>query len=874
MESLHTIKIGGRACCAIKDEVWVAKQSGGVAVYSARTGAPLSDVTIAGKDLATAQVTRMIAVFDEVWLATNAGEVCFVNATRHACVDTLRIPGAEKKVQIVGLCFNGHVAVIAAASGSLFLHHPLSHRRLATLSTPTAPCTAVAQLYSFVVGGDAAGGLYVWDAHSAACITYHGESTSGVCALLHEPTTGTVWVARKNENVDVYALDTSSISSDSGTGLCLQRRVSGLGKVTDLVAVSGTVLATTFAGGVVQIDAQTAKIIAKAGAADVPAPSSPTTADAAVAHASFVHGCCKAMHQEVAQVWTVGNDSTVRVWRATGKHIPVVPVPLLPPAVQAQLANAVEAAASSVESELRVEVQTARQQRVDIVDDLRKSREEAQELRLRLAKREASVHIVEEELAAETKLRKELEERLAKLTKDVTEITSKVNTVERERGALQSEVTQLKTDVSKANTNANTRQAEKATAEQQLAQEKTSKCTLEQRLRDTENKLTALQAEHRRLCESTGTTVSATALSKEAQDNLAKNSATMLSDLEQARRLNQLMSSAIASMEYTIRRHEEEHKDLTALLNAYRRRVADRVSDPHLSALLLATIVRNAPRFDLECDAFTKAQLMDRNGPFLLFVQSLRTSDPEAYEKLIQYLQNPSATENLTAEAQTMLDRFVSLAAKEGDVSGEDLASFKRSIPSLVTSSGGAAAAPAPATSNAPAVGGSGAAPGSLAALLQNNLLSSAKPNASGIAADGANADANANSSGLSKQDQEVVNRAVITELRGQQGVDENFIREQQAMFEFILRTRRLLVESLAVLHKRTVSARQVVEALSVNAATSTAALPGIAAPRKSLQPLQGVFGGIIKELDSLATEVVTRYLTAAEKQRLGISSS
>lgn len=866
MEAIRSIKVNGRACCAVKDEVWVAQQSGGIAVFSARSGDLLTEVEVKSGGADGAQFTCLTAVFDEVWAATISGEVHFLHASLHSCTDTLRVPGAEKKVQVVQLCFNGHVAVVATSSGSLYLHHPLTHQRLCTLTTSTAPCTAAMQFYSFVVGGDAKGGLYVWDSLSGECLCYHGESSSEVVALLHEPATGTIWVSRANENTDVYTFDSK--------GLVLRRRVSGVGKVTDMVAVSATVLATTFSKRVVQIDAATAKVMSSGS-------------DASTQHTSFIHGCCKAMHQEVAQVWSIGNDAAILVWRVTGKLTAVVPVPLLLPAMQAELTNAVHAKEALAEGELRVRVQTERQRSVDIVDDLRKSREEAQELRLRLCKKEESCHLVEEKLTAEKKLRKELEERIAKLTKDVTEITSKVNIVERERSTLQGELTQLKTDLSKANTNVNAKQTEKATVEQQLLQEKTNKSILEQRLRDAEAKLASMQAEHRRLCEATGTVTNASALSQDAQEALAKNSTALASELDEARKLHQLMSSAMASMEYTLRRREEEDKDLTALLNAYRRRVADRVSDPHLSALLLATIVRNASRFDVECDAFTRAQLMDHNGPFLQFIQSLRATEPEVYEKLVHFLQSPSATENLNTDTRALLDRVVALAAKEGEVSGEDIVSFKRSIPGFVagfgvasttaanttTTAGTASAAPAaaPAAAAGP-TDGAAVAPNVLAALPQGNLSSGSKTGAGGQG----NASGTAADSSLSKQDQEVIHNAVIRELRGQQTADENNLREQQALFEFILKTRRMLVESLALMHKRTVSARQVVEALCLNtAAAATPTLtPSTSSPRKSLQPMQTIFAGIIRELDTIATEVVQRYLTAAEKQRLGIVTS
>nr|CAJ2467613.1 unnamed protein product [Leishmania braziliensis] len=816
MNVLHTVSVDGRVCCAANDEVWVAKQSGGITVFSARSGEHLIDIALKADDGAVAaQVTHMMAVFGEVWVSTTEGCVHFYNLATHTLVDSLLVPGAEKKVQVVNLSFNGHIAVIATASSSVYVHHPLTHKRLGTLSTSTSPCTAAIQFYSFVVGGDASGALYLWDPVTAECVIYHGESRSEVVALLHEPTTGTIWVSRANEHVDVYAVEDGALQ--------LRHRVSGIGRVTGMVAVSGTVVTTTFTKRVVQIEASTARI----------------TVNVEGAHERFIHGCCKAMHQEVAQVWSVGNDGALRVWNVTGQQVPVVPLPHLPPATQATLTSSLEAKSDVPQCALWTGGRAQRYHQVSVADELMKAREEAQELRLRLLTEEKRRLMLDAELTAERTHYKKLEEHNANLAKEVADVASKMAIAERERNHLRVEVTQLKTDLSKARTETSTKEIEKLSVERQLSEERTNKNIMEQRLRDAEGKLSSLQVEHRRVCEARGSATANQQMSKAAQDDLAKGSAGLTTELEQARKMNALMSSAIASMEYTIRRHEEEDRDLVALLNAFRRRVADCVTDPHLSALLLATIVRNAPRFDLPCDEVTKAQLMERNRPFLQFIQSLRATDPEAYQKLMQYLQNPSIGQGLSAEAQALLDRIITLAAKEGGVPGEDIANFKKTIPNLTSS----------AALQSAGLGGSGCAPPGGDARAPGGLLGSGN-------------------SDLTTAD-EVVNNVLVRELRGQQLIDENYIREQQAMFEFILKTRRLLVESLVLLHKRTVSARQVVEALCLNSSAVITSAPATTPSRKSFQALQNIFSDVVRELEQLTSEVVQRYLTGAEKQRL-----
>ncbi|KAG5485290.1 hypothetical protein CUR178_06653 [Leishmania enriettii] len=825
MNALHTAFVDGRMCCAANEEVWVAKQSGGIAVFSARSGNHLKDMAVTDDDGATAaQITHMMVVFGEVWVSTKEGRVRFYELLTHTPVDSILIPGAERKVQVVSLSFNGHIAVIATASGSVYVHHPLTHKRLRTLSTSTSPCTAAIQFYSFVVGGDRSGAVYLWDPVTGECVIYHAESKSEVVALLHEPTTGTIWVSRANEHVDVYAV--------VGEALQLQRRVSGIGRVTGMVAVSGTVVATTFTKSVAQIDAATAKV----------------TANVTGAHTKFIYGCCKAMHQEVAQVWSVGNDGALRTWNVVGLQVPAVPLPQLPPTKQAALTSSMEAKLDLALSHVRLEAQSERNSRATTAEQLGKAREEAQELRLRVFNEEEKRLAADAELKAERERRKELEESNARLAKEVTDITSSVAVVERECHALRGEVTQLKMELSKARTEASAKQTEKSSAEKQLSEERTNKSTLEQRLRDAEGRLASLQAEHRRVCESLGSANATQPVHSAAEDDWAKSNAALSRELEQARRMKSVMSSAIASMEYTIRRREEEHRDLTALLNAFRGRVADRVTDPNLSALLLATIVRNAPRFDLLCDEFTKAQLMEHNGPFLQFIQILRATDPEAYQKLIQYLQNPSIVQGLPADVQVLLDRLVARASREGEVSAEDIVNFKKTIPALTD----------PAALQGSGLEGAGTCAG-----------------AGGSVSSGGNAvspggSLSSGGGGLTTQDGAVKN-ALIRELREQRFIDENYIREQHTMFEFILKTRRLLVESLAVLYKRATSARQVVEALCLSTSAGQAPASAAAPSRKSLQPLQIIFTDVVRELEDLISDVMQRFLSGAEKQRLGL---
>lgn len=830
MKSLAAVKVAARACCAVDQEVWVAKMSGGVAVYSLHDVSCIADIAVKTDGDTAAQVLHMACVWNEVWLGTGDGYLLFYDGPRRSCIASWRTPGADRRIGITGISLKGRVVAVGTDSGAVYLLDALLHTRLNTLSTADSPCSAVAWYHGFVVGGDRDGAVYLWDAETSDCLIRHGKSRSEVVCLHPEPTTSTIWVSRVNQNVDIYKIE--------GDELQLASRVKCSGRVTDMASLSGAVLLTTYAREIMTVALDGYRVIAKVSAA----------------HDNCIRGLCKPTHREVAVVWTVGHDDTLRVWEMTG--LPVASTAFPPPRT-ASIAGLPAKRAADYElevAELKTRVAASQLSRSDLLDDLRRSREEAQEMRLRVHQKETELQTAEETLASTTKRLKVADEANTKLTQEMTKISSDVAKVERERTTLQAEVTQLTTDLSKSRTETNTKATEKLQVEQQLSQERTAKNILEQRVRDAEGRLAGLQLEHVKLCNSTAANGQLNVPSGwdlDGKDLLAKTNADLKKELTEARQLNEVLSSALASMEYTIRRHEEEDADLTTLLNAYRRKVAGVVSDAHISALLLATIARNAARFDLDCDEFTKARLMDHNGGFLQFLQTLRETDAEAYEKLIHYLQNPAVGGSLTAETRALMERFIDLAAKDGAVSDADVATFKRCIPSLQDAK----------RAGDTRQNGAGSINPMMAAI---GATGDAVNGGAGGTTDPSKAAAN------SKVDDEVVHHALMQEVRSQRIIDENYIKEQEALFEFILKTRRMLVESLTLLYRRVNSARLVVEALSANRDSGSPIL-NASSPTGSSKPLPVVFPSIIREITALITDIVTRYFTGAEKQRSGI---
>ncbi|EPY29246.1 hypothetical protein AGDE_10052 [Angomonas deanei] len=617
MNSVESLPFAVRTCCAWENEVWVAKQEGNIGVLDAVSNQVLVEVPVNVDNQSNAVIQFMTAVEDEIWIATLEGKIAVFDAVNRRYTKTISLPGFEKKAALTGLLFDGLHVLIPSETGRTYIFEPQSKKQIGVLAAE-APCTAVTTMEGYFVGGDKEGRLYVWDAETLQCIVRHDKSKSEVRHVLFEEYSRTIWVARENGNIDIYSM--------AANQLALAARASAVGKVTGLESVSGKIIASTFEKKIVVICALTARVL------DVMESS----------HKSFMCGITKVRRRETASLWTYSNDGGVQTWELQGNFVKVKEgtKTLRKKLSKLSVTNHLQQLAENVQ--LGVNVQEEKNKYINFRDDLRTAREEAQELRLKLIKLQEELEVKKEEvLKGETRV-KELEADNAKCKKDVTEFSEKVSSVEKERAALQSEVGTLKEDLSKARTEVSDKIAENSKVSQEVSLAKTEKSQMEQRLHDAEGKLATIEGENTRLCRSIGSVAAAQGAERDVQNQILKGSEQSRSELERVMKLNKVLSSALASMEYTIRKKEEEEKDLTALLNAYRRKVADRVSDPHLSALLIATMVRNPARFDLECDDITKGELLDRNGPFIQFIHSLRDTDFDAYNKMMEYLQQSS----------------------------------------------------------------------------------------------------------------------------------------------------------------------------------------------------------------------------------------
>lgn len=854
----HPVKVRARSGCSTGQEVWLARQEGGITILDSHTCATLHDISLPTERVRASQILNLTPVLDEVWATSIDGELlCFKVASREV-VDVLRLNGSRSAPSLAHVSFHENAVLIASATGKVFVLNPATRRVVQTLAT-LSPCTFVAGHYSFVVAGDTEGRLYVWHLTLGELVAVHAESKSAVRHILHEPTTGTIWVARQNKNVDVYRLEHSLT-------LLLVAQLPSVAIITGMLEVSGEVVLATYCKKRIIVDARTASIVKV-----VPAVGK-----------SFSHGLVKARKVELAAVWTLINDDGICMSIEEGIPTAAYQPPRFPPYRGDTVTSGLYASLLEDNATLGVDVERAKLDTVSMQEDLRKAQEEAHELRLRLTVGEDQAKAVE--LRKKDDRIRELEERTRTLQKDVTDITSKAACTEHERAVLQGDLSRLLSDVSTSRADASAHLAEISVVNMQLSKERKEKMVLEQRLHETTDKLSSLQAENARLCESIGNVATFQNADREVRKGIMTTmEASGAAELAEAQRMNHVLSSMLGSMEHTIRRQVEEAKDLSVLLNAYRRKVADAVTDPHLSALLAATVVRHPDRFEMDCDEATKAMLRNHNGPFIQFIDSLRTTDPDAYAKLMWYLQQPSTTDVIPPEKRSVVDELVALASKGGAITGADVEAIKHSIPAATPHSvpypgAGTADLSAPLAQTAAASAASCHSTGPSPSVLGSLLPVAATP-ASPVGGMGSSlsmrgpapplpsADVLDQGSALQPglADGEVKAQASSTSwlLRSQETVDEAFLKEQRSMFEFVLSSRRALVECLVLLHKRTVNACQVVEALTANSVSMN--------HTPSRRHWSSVVSRVVAELSELAASVVLRFLTRSEKQRLSV---
>lgn len=533
-----------------------------------------------------------------------------------------------------------------------------------------------------------------------------------------------------------------------------------------------------------------------------------------------------------------------------------------------------------------------RMKRVVAREAMREVMDEAQELRLKFISLQDALKARDIEIEKRKQREKELRAETAKIKQELIDITSSLNVAQAECTTLRQELTKTKDDLSQARTVSNNVLAEKSLLQAEISTVKIDKAYVEQQLRDAQNTVSGLRAENERLYRSIANMGGASEKERETEKQMQETVTESAAAVLQYKRLNRLLTSILSTMEYTIRRKEEEEHDFTCLLNAFRHRVVDRITDPHLTALMTATIVRNPARFSYSCDGALLAQLQDRSEPLEEFLKSLRRTDPNAYAKLIAYLQQSATVKLASPNASAVLDTFISLAVSAKELTDDAIASFRRSIPILFVSDstetpsappgssplGGVKAsssmpisggAPPPPPPPPPAVTGGGApAPSTVTTAAASSSPSPA----------GAGPTSTMDTAREAKREEDITLN-ILRHFHSQLPLEAETMQKEQQVFEFILNTRRGLVDQLVHLFHRLNTAHMACETLTAptfmggGGATGggTAVSPSVSLGGNAHMNSQ-LITSISGELLGVVEGLVRHFMTPEERIRLGVS--
>nr|CCC49400.1 conserved hypothetical protein, fragment [Trypanosoma vivax Y486] len=445
-----SFECNARCGCAFGEVVWVSELRGGVAVHNAQSGELVTRVST-GNDNEHIHFKSMVVVRDEIWAGSLNGELHIFSARKQRWICRLLISGFETSAPITSLYFDGYSVIGGSETGGVVQWNSYSRRQVATFIAP-APITAVVVVAGLVVSGDNGGEIRMWDPLSGELATVHSAGKSGVTCLLNEPTTATVWVGRNNGTISVYTLsgkeEDASVGDDPQTSLVITligRVPLGKGAITSLLCVTGKVMATTYDRSVAVLCATTRSLL--------------TFQEDA--HSAFIYGVSAVYVAETARVWTIGNDSTVRIWDVPGYYVPRQSVPALQPQEQAKVAEGQKGILTVENAKLASCVAAAGAKMVDLRQQVQQLQNEGHELRLRLATVNDVMKEKDLEILAHKTRERELEELVKKLNKDAADANARSDAAQRECNKVRSDCDNATMEAARAKTNLSVKISEK-----------------------------------------------------------------------------------------------------------------------------------------------------------------------------------------------------------------------------------------------------------------------------------------------------------------------------------------------------------------------------------------------------------------------------
>ena len=442
-----------RSFCTVGDShVWVSERSGAISVRNARTGDILMCVDAGTRPL-FANCMQEIGAY--VWAGSTDGRLCIYETERMRLVVELVSPEVEHPAEIFHLETDGRFVYTSTDNCTVDVWDVRSQsfvRCIRHRGPVRGLCLHGACLYT----GDGVGAVAMYDAGSGDKLGVSSDScSSGVCAMVHEQFTNTIWVARENVTIDVYNIKLELLGTvRDSTG----------GKITSLATVGGKVWGTGASKAVFVWHATSLKLIG-------------TVKD----HTSFVFTMGRVFTSETARFWTLGNDKKVNIYDGEGFFQPVRGISS--EAQQHYLLQQLNQALRKEKAALEAKLAAEEDKVADRNTELERLRQTIAEQAARIQTLEHAQDCRDESTHNQFMDRNKLMEQVQLLTQQNGDLRGKLNLVEKEKSGLRADIVRLQEECTKLRGEAAENRRAALESEQNMSEE------AKQRLRkDVESK--------------------------------------------------------------------------------------------------------------------------------------------------------------------------------------------------------------------------------------------------------------------------------------------------------------------------------------------------------------------------------------------------
>eukprot|EP00758_Cryptobia_borreli_P002406 Tbor_TRINITY_DN3006_c0_g1::TRINITY_DN3006_c0_g1_i1::g.17441::m.17441 len=283
-----------RTFCPVgKNNVWVSERSGAISIRNARTGDILMCIDTGVRPL-FANCMREIG--RNVWIGSTDGRLCIYDINEMSLSAEVISPEVEHPSEIFELVTNGR-SVFTSTAGARIDEWDVDTQSFVKSIILKGPVKGLTIVCGALISGDSTGTVVSWDVGTGEQLAVSSDNgISGVTAMVYEPTTQSVWVARENSIISVYntKLDQLDVISEFS------------GKIKSFITVGGKVWGAGESKEVFVWHAYNRKLIG-------------SFKD----HNAFIFELGKVFTSETARVWSLSNDKSVHIYDGEGFFQPV-----------------------------------------------------------------------------------------------------------------------------------------------------------------------------------------------------------------------------------------------------------------------------------------------------------------------------------------------------------------------------------------------------------------------------------------------------------------------------------------------------------------------------------------------------------------------